>query len=182
MAEEIKWVIIPQRVFTPTDDTLYKVGCYKTIGDLVNFIGFRIGNGIVKEYSYASRNESLPEDAIIIGEAFFQHLKKCLRNLYIQVQNFITYSPVDESSQVFCVLRNDSLCLINLNPNSDWRSYQLLKKEIPQILHFSHAYLFVINDVDKKYINEDIFYSIMDMIMVRIKEIWTSIDLYIKKQ
>ena len=163
--EFVKYVIIPL-VHDELHGNIFRVGCHKLIDDsLCNFVGVTIGSKKITEYSYAKYGTSLNPRAKEISVDKYNFITDSLKHIYSTVNGLINFAPDDETSDCYYMKNGGTIYLINGSPNSDWNNFVLIKREIPNIIIPNDVMLAsAFASLDKKKIQEFLFFEIMDYI------------------
>ena len=162
--ESKRYVIIPLR-HDELKGNVYRIGCFKTIGSLVNFSGLTIGKDRITEYSYAKHSATLPENAVEVSNDVVEYVHDNLKHIYCTVKGLINFAGEDKDSKCYIMQNQNGIYLINNNPESDWNNYELIKGPVVSILEPNAISLTAANEkLEKVYISEFLFYEIMDYI------------------
>lgn len=165
MAQEIqKYVIIPLRL-DEVHGNVYRVGSYRFVGELCNFVGFTIGANRITEYSYAKHGVEASPNAKEINHEVYTLIGDFIRGIYTTVDGLIKFSPVDYESNCYAMQNEQSIYLINGCADSDWNNFVLVKRDLPNIYEPKDLTVeTAINSLSQKRIAECLFFEIMDYI------------------
>ena len=165
MTKEIqKYVIIPLR----TDElqgNVYRIGSYRFIGELCNFVGLTIGHQRVTEYSYAKHGAEISPRAKEITKEIYDLIGDFLKNIYTTVEGLTNFASEDGASNCYVMRDEKSLYLINGSPDSDWNNFVLVKRDVPNIYEpKEYTVSLAKENLPQKKIAEFLFFEIMDYI------------------
>lgn len=165
MTKEIqKYVIIPLH----TDElhgNVYRIGFYRHIGELCNFVGLTIGHQRITEYSYAKHGVEVSPKAKEITKENYDLFSDFLKNIYTTVEGLTNFASEDDESNCYIMRNEKSLYLINGSPDSDWNNFVLVKRDVPNIYEPKELTISMAKDsLPQKKISENLFFEIMDYI------------------
>ena len=180
--EIIKYIILPL-----AEDILhgnvYRVGCHKIIDDsLCNFVGVTIGTKKITEYSYAKYGASISSRAKEISIDKYMLVIDSIKHIYDTVRGLIDFAPEDSISGCYIMKNGGTIYLINESPNSNWNNFQLIQREIPNIVIPNVLILSsACHELKKKKIPELLFFEIMDYIQHSLVLINRLVETYYKQ-